>query len=420
MRLLKWTAGLTVLFALALVVVSRDAAPTDADLFNGEILQRVDLQFGAGGWESLKKAFRDNTYYPADLAWNGHVLARVGVRSRGQGSRSGAKPGLLVDINRYTPGQTFLGLKAIVLDNLTQDASGVRETVAMRLYRRLNIPAPREAHTRLYVNGEYAGLYAIIEEVDEALLNRVFGRAAGGTQDAGYLFEFNYISGAPWRFEHLGPQLAPDKERFDIKDKNGRADDAIWGPLETVTRLASETPLAAFADTIKAHLDLDAWLQYVAAQNFIAQHDGLLGYAGANNFYLYRRDGGPHVFIAWDEDNAFASPDYPLDSRHDENVVMRKLMAQDALRAKYYHLLQLATASAAEVTPDRPDGWLRGEIQSQLDLIARAKYDDIFGPFSSNEQAAARETMLAFPGARVRFVSCQGAKEAGPPATGCS
>lgn len=397
------TLGLVVC-AVVLAGLGCHAAPRDADLFNGDVLQRVDLRFEAGAWESLKVHFRENTYYPADLTWNGHTVSRAGVRSRGSGSRSGAKPGLLVDMDRYAQGQRLLGLESIVLDNLTQDASGIRETVAMRFFGRLNIPAPREAHTRLYVNGEYAGLYAIVEDVNEALLNRVFG-SAGGKQDDGYLFEFNYIPGAPWRFEYLGPTLAPYKERFDIKAKRGRTDDQVWGPLQTLTRLATETPPEALADAIKGHLDVDAFIRYAAAQNFVAQHDGLLGYAGANNFYLYRREGGAHRFIAWDEDNAFASPTYPLDARHDENVVMHKLMAQPGLRAKYNELLRSAAAAAGEPTPDRPAGWLRGEIQRQLDLIGRAAYDDSRSPFSSNEQVAAREALLAFPDARIQYVT---------------
>lgn len=404
-QLLKRTAALAVVLALVLADGSRNTALREADFFNGEVLQRVDLQFGAGDWESLKTNFRENTYFPADLTWHGHTVPRVGVRSRGSGSRSGAKPGLLVDVNRFTTGQTFLGLESVILDNLTQDASGVRETVAMRFFGRLNIPAPREAHTRLYVNGQYAGLYAIVEDVDEGLLNRVFGGTEGRPRDAGYLFEFNYIPGAPWRFEHLGPKLEPYKDRFDVKGKRGRTDDQIWGPLEALTRLATETPPEGFADTIKEHLDVDALVRYAAAQNFVAQHDGLLGYAGANNFYLYRREGGSHLFIAWDEDNAFASPAYPLDARHDENVVMHKLMAQADQRLKYYDLLRAAAAAAAEPTPDRPEGWLRGEIRRQLDLIARAAYDDSHSPFSSNEQLAAHEAMLAFADARIRYVT---------------
>lgn len=55
-------------------------------------------------------------------------MRNAGIRSRGRGSRSGTKPGLRVDFDRYASDQTFLGLKSFILDNLTQDPSGVHET----------------------------------------------------------------------------------------------------------------------------------------------------------------------------------------------------------------------------------------------------------------------------------------------------
>ena len=124
------------------------------------MLQRIELWLNESDWAKLKAAFQENTYYPADVTWNGQTVRNVGIRSRGLGSRSATKPGLRVDFDRYSSGQQFLGLKSFVLDNLTQDLSGIKETVAMRFFTRLGIPAPRETHTRLFVNGRYAGLYA--------------------------------------------------------------------------------------------------------------------------------------------------------------------------------------------------------------------------------------------------------------------
>ena len=168
-------------------------------------LQRLDLWVNTADWSKLKAEFQVNTYYPADVTWNGQTVRNVGIRSRGRGSRSGTKPGLRVDFDRYATGQTFLGLKSFVLDNLTQDPSGIHETVAMAFYARLGIPAPREIHTRLYVNSEYAGLYAIVESVDKDLLARVFGAIGDDTQNDGYLFEFKYQD--DWRFTNLGSGL---------------------------------------------------------------------------------------------------------------------------------------------------------------------------------------------------------------------
>ena len=223
----------------------RALAQTQDDLFNPEVLQRIELWLNESDWAKLKAAFQENTYYPADMTWNGQTVRNVGIRSRGLGSRSATKPGLRVDFDRYSSGQQFLGLKSFVLDNLTQDFSGIKETVAMRFFTRLGIPAPRETHTRLYVNGRYAGLYALVESVDKTMMGRVFGSIGDNVQNDGYLFEYNYVLGSPWRFAYEGSALTPYKARFDIKTNESHAESLIWGPIEELVRLVNDTPSAS-------------------------------------------------------------------------------------------------------------------------------------------------------------------------------
>ena len=269
-------------------VAGSAAAQTSDDFFNPEILQRVDLWMNSSDWAKLKAAFQENTYYPADVTWNGQTVRNVGIRSRGLGSRSSTKPGLRVDFDRYSTSQTFLGLKSFVLDNLTQDKSGIRETVAMRFLTRLGIPAPRETHTKLYINGTYSGLYALAESVDKTMMGRVFGSIGDDVQNDGYLFEYNYVVGSPWLFGYEGSDLAAYKARFDIRTNESKSDTTIWGPIEELVRLVNNTASASFEATIGPRLDLAAFVRYIASQNFIAQNDGFNGYAGMNNFYFYR------------------------------------------------------------------------------------------------------------------------------------
>ena len=103
-------------FAIAFVVFLSCGAPalaqTSDDLFNPDVLQRIDLWLNSSDWAKLKAAFQENTYYPADVTWNGQTVRNVGIRSRGLGSRSSTKPGLRVDFDRYSSGQQFLGLKS--------------------------------------------------------------------------------------------------------------------------------------------------------------------------------------------------------------------------------------------------------------------------------------------------------------------
>ena len=195
-----------------------------------------------------------------------------------------------------------------MLDNLVQDPSAVHETVAMKFFAKMNIPAPREAHARLYVNGEYAGLYAVVESIDKSFLARIFGEINGDTQNDGFLYQYNFTD--HWTFNYFGPDLQPYKTRFDPKTHETATEENKWRPIETIVRLANDLASDQYLEQLDPKLDLRALVRYVAVQNFVGENDGFLGYDGMNNFYLYRKENSDqHVFLAWDEDNAFWGPD---------------------------------------------------------------------------------------------------------------
>jgi len=393
------------LTALAVPAAAQEPASADA-LFDPAVLQRIDLWVHSADWEKLKANFQENTYYPADFTWNGQTIHNAGIRSRGFGSRSGIKPGLRVDFDRYSLSGTFLGLKSLVLDNLTQDPSGIRETVTMRMFARLGVPAPRETHARLYVRGEYVGLYAVVESIDKSFLARVFGSIGDDVQNDGYLFEFNYLD--VWQFNYLGSDLAAYATRFDAKTHENKSDAEKFGPIENLVRLANDLPAEQFMPTLNEHLDLPAIMRYLAAQNFVAQNDGFLGYAGMNNFYLYRLENSPrHVLLAWDEDNAFWGSEFPIDLRHEQNVLTHKAMQVPELRATYNSVLAEAVTSASEPTGPDNLSWLEYEVRRQLDLIVDALRDDPVKPYSFEEHEAARAHMISVAQGRPSFVQEQ-------------
>jgi len=402
-RALCLAASVAALGALALAQSTSPGPALAPELFNSDTLQRVDLRINSLDWEKLKQNFQSNEYYPADVVFNGETVRNVGIRSRGLGSRSGQKPGLRVDMDRYADDQTFHGLKSFILDNLTQDPSMVRETVTMKLFARLGIPAPREAHVRLYVNNSFAGVYANVESIDKKFLARIFGIIAEDTQNDGYLYEFNYVD--PWYFTYLGSDLEQYKLRFDAKTHEKKSDQEKYGPIEELVRLVNDTPVDQFMSVVGDRLDLPAFIRYVAAQDYVAQNDGFLGYAGMNNFYFYRLEGSPkHVFLAWDEDNAFLGPDFSLTMRHDENVLMRKAMQIPELRDVYYNTLRDAIASADEPTGPNGVRWLEYEMRREMDLLEDSIREDQFKPYSVVDHEASRNQMIDFAQTRSGYV----------------
>src|SRR5262245_45276451 len=163
-------------FVIGLLLQSAAAtsvqAQTSDDLFKEGIVHTLEITIHSRDWEALRENFTSNQFYPADVTWNGLRVRNVGIRSRGLGSRSGIKPGLEVNFAHYSSRGQFLGMRALVLDNLTTDPSMIRERVAMSFLRRLGVPAPREVHANLYVNGQYSGLYVIVEPVDTVFVQR--------------------------------------------------------------------------------------------------------------------------------------------------------------------------------------------------------------------------------------------------------
>ena len=294
------------------------------------------------------------------------TVSNVGIRSRGLGSRSGTKPGLRVDIDRYNANQTFVGLKSFVLDNLVQDPSMLRERLTMAFLRRMGLPAPREAHARLFVNGTFVGLYAIVETIDKGFLGRSFGEdSKGGTENDGYLFEYDYTR--EWRFENLGSNL-DDYKIFDPKTHENAAAATLWGPIADMVKAINDTPDAIFEREVSSYLDLTKFVDHIAIEAFLAEDDGILGYAGLNNFYFYRfEDSKRSQFLAWDKDNTFHNLDFDIMRGVNENVLARRVLAQSQYRSRY--LQQLLDAANSAMEPDGEaqgsndcPGWLEREV----------------------------------------------------------
>ncbi len=387
-----------VLAGLFLAWAAVSSAQTTDDLFSTATLQRLDLELHSADWAKLKENFQTNTYYPADLTWNGQTVRNVAIRSRGRGSRNAVKPGLKIDFDRYATNQEFLGLKSLVLDNLTQDPSGMHETVSMAFYARLGIPAPRETYVRLYVRGELIGLYALVESVDKNFLARTYGVIGEDTQNDGWLYEFVWQE--DWRFTDFGGDLSPYKLRFDATTHESRTDEEKYRRIQELVTLANRTPEDRFVEVIAPRLDLPGFIRFVAAQAFLGDSDGFLGAFGMNNFYLYRLENQEkHVLIAWDTDNTFWGPTFPI-LPDDTNVLMQKLM-----RIPEYHTLWYAeVARAAQLA--EADGWLDAQIVRSVQLIDSAMREDPSKPYSTSSYDGAAGAMLSFARDRLAYVKC--------------
>ncbi|HEU4694274.1 MAG TPA: CotH kinase family protein [Vicinamibacterales bacterium] len=379
---------------LALLLLLRAGsvgAQTASNLFDDSVLHTLQINIHSRDWDRLRSTYLENDYYPADLTWNGIHATNVGVRSRGRTSRSGAKPGLQIDFDHYSTRGQFLGLQSLVLDNLLYDKSTIRERVAMAFLRRFGVPAPREAFARVFVNGQYAGLYAMVEEVDSVFAQRALGDAHGA------LFEYKWLR--PYYGEYLGDDLDLYRQLFEPRAREYDSVFNLYDPVRELFRAINEAPAESFRDAVGMRLDLAALLRLVAADVLLAEADGIVSLEGMNNFYLHRHSTTQrHQFLPWDKDFAFHHWDYPITGGASEHVLIRRALDDPELRSLYAGFLVEAVESATDAD------WLGREAQRAYEQIREAVLADPVKQFTNEEFEAEAAVVIDLARRRPAFV----------------
>ena len=331
------------------------------DVFDDTRLHDVRLFINSKDLAILRDRYRENINTPADIQIDGTRVRNVAVRSRGGGSRNPTKMGLRIDFNFYTASQRFRGLEALVLDNLWQDPALIREALTMKIFRRMGEPAPRESFCRLFLNNQYQGLYALVEEIDGDFVERQTGETGA------HVFEYH------WNYyffgDDLGPDLAPYKPLFEPRTHETESDEELYGPIRDLFHNVNEPDDAVWLDVVGQRLDLPQFMRMLGIEAFVGENDGLLGYAGMNNFYIFRLPGtARHRVMPWDRDLSFTFDFSSAQRGLEEHLLFRRAYNNLELRDVYFNTILAAAQLATE------ENWLEVEIDrlaAQIDAAAR-------------------------------------------------
>ncbi len=358
---------------LGAALLAASASGADLPILAAGRLHDVRIVMDEYDWQALRDNFRTNQYYAADVWLDGELMAQAGVRSRGESSRSGEKPGLKLDFNRHVPGQEYHGTKTLVLDNLVTDASMLREHLALQVFEAMGIAAPRTAFARLSVNDTPWGLYAVVEPVNKPFLMARLGEDDGNLYDYEWAFEYRFADlGDPWRYV---PVPFQPQTHEDAPDPSG---------LAAFVHAVSTAPDETFLAELGAFVDPAQVITYLAVENALAERDGLLGLQGMNNFYLYESvRTGRFTLIPWDKDSSFTSGSWSVDQGVAENVLARRLLEQPGARAAY-------EAAVARCVRDHVNAaWLVPRLAAAYALIRSEAWSDPRKPYSGEEFEAA-------------------------------
>ena len=218
-------------------------------LWRLDVLPTLEIDLSPDQASQLRSNPRQ--FVQATFRQDGTELQDVAIRLKGHRSMRPLddKPSFKIRFDKYKK-QKFHGAKTLTLNNMVEDPTMMREVLAYRLYRKLNVAAPRAAYVNVSVNGVPYGLYVLIETVDKAFLADNF------KSDDGWLYEGEY-----------GCDLDPaDVDGFDrdsgSRDRRTLRHFAEWARMETPFQQK------------KNPLHTAAFVRYLAVSMFVGDFDG--------------------------------------------------------------------------------------------------------------------------------------------------
>lgn len=263
----------------------KEGTDSAAVLFDPLAVTKIELSRVAGGpaltFEYLNVADYQHADIKITLAGKKPVsLKNVGVRLKGQASRYDVKFPMKIKFDAFVPGQKFLGLKRLTLNNMAQDSSFIHEVTAYKLYRAAGVPAPRASYSQVSVDGTYFGVYLNLESIDT-----VFGKR--------WYKSTKHVYSGPYNCDIL-----PGNTCYE----------ASIGPMDrtdlAVAGAAADLHGEAWWNTINQVADMPRVIKLMATDIFLSNWDGYTD-AVQNNHFVHFDDTGKFTIIPWGLDQTF-------------------------------------------------------------------------------------------------------------------
>jgi hypothetical protein len=293
--------------------------PTNV-VFDDTKLPAWNLTIAAADLAKMNTALLDpdpskkEVYVPATLKVDADDVGKVAVRYKGafgtlqscvqSGMNVCKKMSLKVDFAEFEPNKRFYGLKKINLHAQRADGTQLHEKLAYKMFRDMGIPAPRSVHGRVFINGDYKGLYGVTEVIDGRFLDYWFpkGQADGNlykeawplSQDRNYYLRLQKTN-EPDPKDPMRVVVPPNK--------------VMAAAMAMSNASATELP-----KVVDSWMNTDYMMRYLAVDRATTNWDGAETFycggatsgCGNHNFYLYESQTENRLYVLpWDLDNTW-------------------------------------------------------------------------------------------------------------------
>ncbi len=288
--------------------------PSDS-LFKEDKLPIFEINLPESALDYIDSDPSAEIYVEGSLSYNGETISPIGIRYKGSvgafvgglsgedwanpyGRKTATKLSMKFKIDWKGYHSTFYNLKTLQLHSMNLDRSQMHDRLGYWLFRKMGVPAPRCVHIKLYINGEYNGLFSLVEQIDEQFADYHFSDGSGNL------------------YKEVWPLKSNNSIQSDKKFFQGLVTNNVQGTNIGIIKSFGQNILNANDSEIQTvidhHMDLNKTIALAVVDRAIRNDDGPFhwycdwGSCKPHNFFWYENPTTNKVhLIPWDLDNAF-------------------------------------------------------------------------------------------------------------------
>ncbi|KAF5071251.1 CotH kinase protein [anaerobic digester metagenome] len=298
---MKRLSAILILITSCTFLHAQPLFPADGEVYIKSTVPRIDVLIHPDTLSWIYANVESDHEFRAVFVFdNGNVhdtIRDIGFRLRGNTSRYSQKKSFKVSFNTFISGRKYHGVEKLNLNGEHNDPSVSRAGIYWDILRQCSLAGPRYNHVRVYINGNYHGLYINVEHIDEEFAKTWFGNNDGNLYKCLYPADLTYRGSNPdlYKFESGG------RRAYELKI-NEEADD--YSDLAHFIDVLNNTPLQQLPCALEKVFNVQDYLKVAAVDIITGNWDGYI--YNKNNFYLYHNiESGLFEYIPYDVDNTF-------------------------------------------------------------------------------------------------------------------
>ncbi len=340
----------TLLFNPTVLGITAKDTLYENTLFDKDEITTVNITISDEDWADMLENPLEEEFHLCDITINGETYESIAIRTKGMTSLSSVansdsdRFSFKIKADEYVSGQSFDGLDEFVLNNIYQDATYMKEYLSYEMMDYIGVDTPLYSYAAVYINGEYFGLYLIVEALEEDFLDRVYGADYGelykpestsggmGDRTTDEEGEGDQMPGGNMTRMDFGNRTIPDVNMTEMmgqmggfggmsgsgggadlvySDDDSESYSQIFDNAATDTSKSDENQVITALKNLnegtdlETYVDVDEVLRYFAANTALVNLDSYVS-SMKHNYYLYEDDGQISI-LPWDFNLAFGS-----------------------------------------------------------------------------------------------------------------